>query len=594
MTRMLAIYLGSEHDVVGARQRARQIAGLLGFGGQDQARIATAVSEIARNAFLYARAGRVEFAIDAQLPALSITVSDSGGGIGHLDEILAGRYRSQTGLGVGIQGARRLMDASAIDTGAGGTVVTLKKILPAGIGVPTGAQLAALTAGLAANPLTNALAEVQQQNQELLQTLAELRARQDELLNLTRELEDTNRGVVALYAEIDEKAGHLRRANEMKSRFLSNMSHEFRTPLSSIRALAQLLLERTDGELSGEQEKQVLYIQNAARELSEVVNDLLDLAKIEAGKTEVRALPFAATDLFSALRGMLRPLLLSSQVELVFDEVAAVGTLYSDEGKVSQILRNFISNALKFTERGEVRIGAALEEGGDWVRFSVSDTGIGIAERDQQFIFEEFSQVENRLQQHSKGTGLGLPLCQRLAELLGGRVELRSTAGVGSVFAAVIPRRHALAAAPSALPPLAPALQPGRLPVLVVEDHEPTRLLYEKYLQNSPFQMYVARSLDEARALCAAQPPRAIVLDILLGGETAWHWLETLKRSAAIPVLVVTEIADKRRAFALGADRYYLKPLLRGDLLAALQQLTGVVATAPSTPAALHTAKPPS
>src|SRR5262249_20502651 len=210
-----------------------------------------------------------------------------------------------------------------------------------------------------ARPREDALEEVRQQNQELLRTLGELQKRQTELRQLNRELEDTNRGVVALYAELDEKADYLRRASEMKSRFLSNMSHEFRTPLNSIQSLARLLLDRSDGDLMPEQEKQVSYIRKAAEDLTELVNDLLDLAKVEAGKVIVRPTEFEAGPLFGALRGMLRPLLThNASVALVFEEPVGVPTLNTDESKVSQILRNFISNALKFTERGEVRVSA--------------------------------------------------------------------------------------------------------------------------------------------------------------------------------------------------------------------------------------------
>ena len=180
---------------------------------------------------------------------------------------------------------------------------------------------------------------------------------------LNRELEDTNRGVVALYAELDERADHLRRADELKSRFLSNMSHEFRTPLNSILALSRLLLARSDGELTPEQEKQVHFIRKAAENLTELVNDLLDLAKVEAGKTVVTPVEFAVADLFGALRGMLRPLLVGDAVALVFEDAAGhAAELYTDEGKVSQILRNFISNAIKFTERGEVRVWARADD----------------------------------------------------------------------------------------------------------------------------------------------------------------------------------------------------------------------------------------
>src|SRR5262249_8775265 len=228
------------------------------------------------------------------------------------------------------------------------------KLLPRQAPLLTGSRLHQFADTLTQQRSYDPLTEVQQQNQELLHTLEALRARQDDLIRLNHELEDTNRGVVALYAELDERAEHLRRADELKSRFLSNMSHEFRTPVNSILSLARLLLDHVDGVLTDEQTRQVSYIRTAAEALSELINDLLDLAKIEAGKVTVRPAPFAVSDLFSALRGMLRPLLVTDHVALVIDEPGDLPLLNSDEGKVSQILRNFLSNALKFTEQGEI------------------------------------------------------------------------------------------------------------------------------------------------------------------------------------------------------------------------------------------------
>ena len=192
----------------------------------------------------------------------------------------------------------------------------------------------------------------------MLFQLQELERRRDELLHLNQELQDTNRGVVALYAELDERADHLRRADELKSRFLSNMTHEFRTPLNSILALTRLLLGQTDGRLTAEQQTQVQFIRKSAENLSELVNDLLDLARVAAGKTTLSPVEFTADSLFGALRGMLRPLLVGDAVALVFEECSDLPPLVTDEAKVSQILRNFISNALKFTPRGEVRVWA--------------------------------------------------------------------------------------------------------------------------------------------------------------------------------------------------------------------------------------------
>lgn len=578
--RLLNVGIKSELDVVASRQRARQIAGLCGFSAQEQTRIATAVSELARNVFNYATSGKVEFAIEGNTApqVLIVTIEDHGPGIAHLDLILSGRYQSPTGMGLGIIGARRLMDQFNIKTVPGqGTTIVLKKLLPAIAPLLTPKLLGDIGSHLASSISQDlTLSELQQQNQELLSTLAELKAQQEQLLQLTRELEDTNRGVVALYAELDEKADHLRRADEMKSRFLSNMSHEFRTPLSSIRALSKLLLDRIDGELTEEQEKQIRFILKQTESLGELVNDLLDLAKIEAGKIEVRPSKFDVGELFSALRGMLRPLLVTERVELIFDEPSDVDPMYTDEAKVSQIIRNFISNALKFTEAGEVRVSAipVPEEGA--VRFSVRDTGLGIAPENHQIIFEEFGQVENRLQSRVKGTGLGLPLCRKLASLLGGRVELKSALGEGSTFSVVIPVEYRSTGTIVEMPADAVA-EDDRIPVLIVEDNQHTQMLYEKYLAGTDFRPMHARSLWEAEQAWSRTPPAAVLLDIHLTSEDSWSWLNKLKANPErqnVPVIVATEVDDKQKGYTLGADAYFIKPLFRDELVSALTQLT--------------------
>jgi signal transduction histidine kinase len=429
-----------EHDVVLARRRARQVAELLGFEPQDQSRLATAVSEIARNAFQYAGGGRAEFVLSDETPQqLVVRIADRGPGVARLADVLDGRYVSPTGMGIGITGARRLMDRFEIECPPeGGTVVELGKYLPPRAGRVHRPRLAELSAKLAAFSTFDLADEVQRQNHELLATLDELRGRQTEVERLNRELEETNRGVVALYTELDERAHDLARAADLKSRVLSDISHEIRTPLNAVLNVTRLLLDRVDGDLTPEQDRQVRLIRGSATTLSELVNDLLELAKMEAGKTVVRVTEFALTDLFAALRGVFRPLLSSESVELVFEDAASVPTLRTDEGKVGQILRNLISNALKFTERGEVRVSAETLPG-DRVAFHVADSGIGIAPQDQELIFKEFAQVENPLQRLAHGAGLGLPLSRKLAEFLGGSLGVQSALGAGSVFTAVIP-----------------------------------------------------------------------------------------------------------------------------------------------------------
>jgi signal transduction histidine kinase len=255
----------------------------------------------------------------------------------------------------------------------------------------------------------------------------------------SRALEESNRAILALYQELDERAQIVRRASELKSRFLSNMSHEFRTPLHSIIGIAGLLRDQSDGPLNDEQVKQVAFVQQSAVGLLAMVDDLLDLAKIESGSVHVNAEDFGVPELFTGLRSMFRAIWRNDDVDLVFDDVAALPRMMQDQTKLAQIMRNLISNALKFTERGSVRVSARMAAP-DRVAFIVADTGIGIAREDHERVFGDFTQVESPRQRKVKGTGLGLPLVRSLARVLGGDVSLASALGEGAVFTVEVPR----------------------------------------------------------------------------------------------------------------------------------------------------------
>jgi signal transduction histidine kinase/CheY-like chemotaxis protein len=563
-----------ENDVVLARQKARAIASVLKFDSQDQTRIATAVSEIARNTFQYGGGGVAEFRLDEDPEKiLVITLRDQGTGIAKLDDILDGRYVSQTGMGQGIIGAKRLMDNFQIQTDSRGTTVTLGKKIPRRFSRIDRNELNRMLASVErAGPYE----ELKQQNKELLHAMQELRERQEELAQLNRELDETNRGVVALYAELNEKADFLQRASELKSHFLSNMSHEFRTPLNSIIGLSQILLDHLDGDLSVEQEKQVNFIRGSAQGLVELVNDLLDLAKVEAGKVEIHPATFQVESLFAALRGMLRPLLSqNSSVNLVFEEPSDIPEMYSDEAKVSQILRNFISNALKFTDRGEVRVSVTRGHGQTLV-FSVADTGIGIAPEDQERIFQEWAQVEGKKQRTVKGTGLGLPLSRKFAQMLGGDVYVRSQPGEGSTFFASIPL--AFSGDTESFYPLESETSGklGGVPVLIVEDNREELFIYERCLSGTRFQIVSAKTIKDARKALRNVRPIAIILDVLLRGEHSWGLLQDLKRdpvTANIPILVVTIVDNQDKALALGADAFHPKPVAKQWLIEQLDKI---------------------
>ncbi|MGB9423554.1 MAG: ATP-binding protein [Candidatus Acidiferrum sp.] len=577
--KLLTTEIRYERDVVSARQRARTIAAALKFDGQSQTRIATAVSEIARNAFQYAGGGWVDFELETEAEKMFlVSVRDKGKGITNLEEILAGKYVSKTGMGIGMLGAKRLLDVFRIESSPAGTTITMGKIVPQRFTRLTSEDLSELLRSVEAKAAHDPYEELQQQNKELIGALEELRTRQLELAQLNRELDETNRGVVALYAELNDKADFLQRASELKSHFLSNMSHEFRTPLNSILALSQILIDRMDGELTAEQEKQVAFIRRSAQDLSDLVNDLLDLAKVEAGKVTIRAAPFSVESLFAALRGMLRPLLMqNTSVSLVFEEPVELPELHTDEAKVSQILRNFISNALKFTERGEVRVSARAGHD-ETVVFAVEDTGIGIAPTDQERIFKEWEQVEGKVAKTAKGTGLGLPLSRKLAQLLGGNVYVKSQLNVGSTFFAAIPIRYEGASEVVYVPDVTRELDATKLPVLVVEDSREALFIYEKYLKGTEFQVVPAHDLSEARKALEMFKPIAVLLDALLQGEHSWQLLQDIKENPAtkdIPVLVVTIVENEKKALALGATGFHAKPIDRGWLL---NQLRSIVA----------------
>ena len=574
------ISLLTERDVVQARQRAREIAAELGLDNQDQIRLATATSEMARNAFRYARNGKVTLALELDFPQrLEVTVSDAGPGISNLDEILEGRYRSETGLGMGIIGTKRLMDVFVIAADKGGTNVRMAKHIPHQQGIWTLRMAEALNRKMLERAPEGPYEEIEQQNQELLKTLQELRNRQEELELLNRELEDTNRGVVALYAELDERADYLRRASELKSKFLSNVSHEFRTPLNSIVSLARLLLDRLDGDLTPEQTKQVRYIESSARDLQDMVNDLLDLAKVEAGKIRIRPKRFEVHELFSALKGMLKPLLAdNSSVELLFEDATNVAPLHTDEGKVSQILRNLISNAIKFTPKGQVKISAAIV--GKEVLFTVADTGIGIAPEHFETIFREFSQVENPLQERYRGTGLGLPLCRNLAMLLGGKIWLQSELSKGSTFFAQIPVVYVGEAIEPEEAGSLPAPEFHRTPILFLEDSQETAHVFESFLRNSEFQPILASTVAQAEVWATRHTPSAVLADVYVGDEPSWGFISRLREELPdLPLIVTSAYDEKATAIARGANLFLTKPLDREVLLRELRRLTAQTGT---------------
>lgn len=542
---LLKTEIRNETDIVAVRRKARDIAEYLGLDVQGQTKVATAVSEIARNAYEYARGGLVEFRIEDQ-PFINmvVIVTDRGPGIEKLKEILRGTYVSPQGMGLGLMGARKLMDDTAIETEAGkGTTVTMRKFVPSRKNLLRPDELKVLMDQIMGTSSGDPISELQRQNQEILLAMNALNEKKEELTRINQELEDTNRGVVALYAELDEKAEILRRANESKTSFLSDMTHEFRSPLNSILGISQILLTEAKQENAAEREKQVNFIIKAARGLSDLVNDLLDIAKIEAGKISVKPSQFTVNEIMSSLRGLMRPLMNNENVNLTF-EFSGDLTLNTDEAKLTQILRNFISNALKYTESGDITVRAT--EDGDQITFSVRDTGIGIPEESLSQIFEEFFQVEHEGQKKNKGTGLGLPLSKKLAHLLGGEIFVTSQVGVGSDFKVKLPKRfqgpseavYEVKEKENAKPTAT-----SRKKILVVDDDESVRYLIRSTL--TELRLDYREAIDGKKGIEMAKVylPDLIVLDLVMPEKDGYQFIREAMETPGLrhtPILLHT------------------------------------------------------
>jgi signal transduction histidine kinase len=437
-TALLQIDLRSTDDLVRLRERARRVGTLSGLRAHDLVAFVAAVSEVARHAVRESNRASVRF--DASVvhgtPLICAQIREPGAAARVLSEIIDGKPVRETEQTEGLLGARRLSDHFTVSSSAKEGVVSVGMRLPVAAATVTNKWRAAVAAELAGDGASTPVEELQRQNRELVDALDAVSRRTADVERLNAELAETNRGVLALYAELDEQAKSLKEVSIAKSRFVSDASHELRTPLNAIISLAGLLLDRVDGDLTAEQEVQVNFIRRSATSLVELVSGMLDLARIESGRIDVKVTTTSPSDLLSALRGMFR-VMVPSRVTLLVDEPVGVPAFETDESKVAQILRNLVANALKFTERGQVRVRADVDNG--HVRFFVSDTGIGLSPADLERIFEDFTQVDAPVQRRLRGTGLGLPLARRLARMLDGEVFVTSTPGEGSTFVLELP-----------------------------------------------------------------------------------------------------------------------------------------------------------
>jgi signal transduction histidine kinase/CheY-like chemotaxis protein len=547
---LLKSEIRTEADIIWVRNKTRELSHFLGMDTQDQTRLATAVSEIARNAYQYGKGGMADFSLQQNKRgvAVVITIRDSGPGIRKLKEIRNGTYVSPQGMGVGLMGAERLVDEMKIETAEGqGTLIEMRKYLPFRQQLLGPEEIKRLTEKFLENKKVDPLEEISKQNHEILLTISSLNEKKDELSRLNQELEDTNRGVVALYAELDEKAESLRKANESKTSFLSDMTHEFRSPLNSILSISQILLEEAVEESADERKKQVQFIMKAAKGLSDLVNDLLDIAKIESGKVQVRTSAFTVQEIFSTLRGLMRPLGSNEKVELIFEDPEEDIQIQNDEGKITQILRNLISNAIKYTLDGEIRVSAISN--GEIITFVVKDTGIGIPFEDQENIFSEFFQAENELQTRNKGTGLGLPLTKKLITLLGGDIQLKSEVHQGSEFKVSLPLDYHgpedahYHSAPLELDFTSLTSIKQKKRVLLIDDDPANRYLVAREIAHLPVEYREAQNGREGWNIARNFFPDIIILDLVMPQMDGYEFLAQIQGHSVlrnVPVVLYT------------------------------------------------------
>lgn len=435
MRRLMTVAIRNELDVVACRQRARQIAALCHFRAQDQIKISTAVSELARNVFEYAQAGQVEFAVteDEAPQALVIRIEDKGPGIGNLEQVLAGQYRSTTGLGLGILGARRLVEECVITTEKGvGTTVLLRKSIPADAPAITPRTIGSFGAKLAALPDNVMLCEVQQQNRELASALAALQERQDELQQMATVLENTNRQMVELNALLDEKAKRLEGADRRKDEFLAILSHELRGPLSATGMAAQLLDATPVTQARAGQIGQLITRQ--VGHMSRLVEDLLDVSRVSRGLVVLTKVPVDLCSIVSDALEQVGPLIQAKAHQVVVQLPKGQCLINGDRTRLLQVVSNLLSNAARYTPEGGL-ITVSLSVDGPGVALGIKDNGIGLGPELLPYLFDLYVQAERSADGKNGGLGLGLALVKSLVEAHGGEVVAESSGqGLGSMF----------------------------------------------------------------------------------------------------------------------------------------------------------------
>ncbi len=435
---LLDVVIHNELDVIASRLRARQVAALCGFGAHDQARIAAAVSELARNAVAHAGGGRVRFlaATTAASRQLIVAIEDEGQGI----PALAGLLARGTG---GLAAARRFVDAWGIDSDSRGTRIALVRAFPEPGQAMDDDAIAGAVAHMDALPGNVALSEAHQQNRELTDALATLQAKQDELIGVSARLERTNQEVVALNARLHDKAEALMSADRRKDEFLSVLSHELRGPLSATAMAAQLLEGDADSQHRSVKLGQLVGRQ--VRHMSRLVEDLLDISRVSRGLVTLDRTPVDVRHVVEAAVEQLEASAAARRHAIVVTLPEHQCLVTGDRTRLLQVVANLLGNAIRYTpERGRIEVAVSIRDAAVAVR--VADDGIGIPATLMPHLFDLYTQAE-RPDGRSGGLGLGLALVKSLVEAHGGSVTVHSVGiGAGSTFEVQLPAMEVVAA----------------------------------------------------------------------------------------------------------------------------------------------------
>jgi signal transduction histidine kinase len=436
ITRLGDIYIRREADIVKVRDRVRRLAREMGFDQTTQIKITTAVSELTRNIYEYAKSGAITLAV-AQMGAavgLHITARDEGPGIDDetIDAIMRGDFRSAHGLGIGLAGTRRLVDDFRVESKEDeGTRVTIIKWLPPAQAAIAREQFEELRARFAETAEESAVEELEQQNRDLLDVLAELEEKREELERVNRELNDSNR-------ELAEANAKLREVSDLKEEFLAVTTHDLRSPLTVISGVISFFSSGRLGELTPEQKNMVSMMERNTQNLIELVNDLLDSAKIESGTLQLDLAPLELPALVGETCEAMGTMAAEKGVKVDCHFPDDLPKVTADRAKLRRVFVNLVSNAVKFTPKGgSVDIRGARE--GKMIRVAVTDTGIGVPAEDIPRLFDKYEQASTRSPRSERGTGLGLYITRQLVELHGGRIEVESQVGKGSTFSFTIP-----------------------------------------------------------------------------------------------------------------------------------------------------------